>query len=224
MMEDEPQFRSEVAEYFRSEGLEVISCADGEEARRLFVEQRFDLMLLDIMIGSRINEGYDVCKWIRQRDNDVPVIFCSARSDEMDQERGLEYGCHDYVVKPYSMRLLYLRIKNLIAHTQVLRQSGNTFSMHGISIDNDRKTAVVEGREIDLSPKQFELLQVLMENAGKVLSREQLLTQVWNYGYDEDDRVVDRLILRLRKALGDHGERIRTKKGYGYWFDVKEEK
>jgi len=223
MMEDEPQFRNEVTEYFGGEGMEVIGCGDGDEARRFFDAQRFDLVLLDIMIGSQINEGYEICKWIRQRDREIPVIFCSARGDEMDQERGFELGCHDYVAKPYSVRLLYLRINNMIAHSQALRRSGNTLSLHGITIDNERKSASVDEQDIDLSPKQFQLLQALMENAGKVMSREQLLTQVWNYGSDEDDRVVDRLIHRLKKALGDKAECIQTKKGYGYWFEKERE-
>ena len=219
MMEDETQFTDKVTEYFQSKGMEVVSCVNGEQAQRLFEEQRFDLVLLDIMIGDRINRGFEVCQWIRQRDREIPVIFCSARGDEMDQERGFELGCHDYVAKPYSVRLLYLRIKNMIAHTETLRYSGNTLTLRGIAIDNDRKRAAVDGQDIELSPKQFELLQVLMENAGKVMSRERLLTQVWNYGYNDDDRVVDRLMLKLRKALGGKAECIRTKKGYGYWFD-----
>lgn len=223
MMEDETQFTDEVAEYLRGKGMEVTGCADRGEAQRFFEGQRFDLVLLDIMIGSRINEGYEVCKWIRQRDSEIPVIFCSARGDEMDQERGLEYGCHDYVVKPYSVRLLYLRIKNMVAHTEALRRGGKILSLQGITIDDERKSAAVGGQEIYLTPKQFELLQALMENAGQVMSRERLLTQVWEYGYIDDVRVVDRHIGNLRKALGEKAECIQTKVGYGYWFKREEE-
>jgi len=222
MMEDEPQFMSEVTEYFRGEGMEVVGCVNGEQARRLFAQQRFDLVLLDIMIGSDFNQGFRVCQWIHQKDRSVPVIFCSARKDEMDQERGYEFGCHDYVTKPYSVKLLHLKIKNMITHTETLRRSGNTLSLQGITIDDERKTVSVDGRAVHLTPRQFELLQALMENAGRTMSREQLLTQVWNYGLTDDERIVDRHILKLRKALGDRSEEyIRTMHGYGYCF-VKE--
>ncbi|MCL2512379.1 MAG: response regulator transcription factor [Oscillospiraceae bacterium] len=223
MMEDNHQFTDEVGEFFLSKGIETIACADGEGAKALFESQRFDLALLDIMIGGRINEGYDVCRWIRRKNREIPVIFCSARGDEMDEERGLEYGTHDYVVKPYSVQRLYLRVRNMITHTEILRNSGKTLSMHGVTIDDERKSAAADGREIHLTPKQFELLQTLMENAGHVMNRDRLLTQVWEYGYINDVRVVDRHIYKLKKALGEKAGHIKTKPGYGYWFD-KEEK
>jgi len=224
MMEDERQFSAEVAEYFFSKGLEVVSCVNRDKAEELFLEQRFDLVLLDIMIKDKngveqLNEGYKMCQYIRERNKYIPVIFCSARNDEMDEKQGFDYGCHDYVMKPYSAERLYMRVKNMIIHTEILRRVGQKLTMHGITIDDGSKTAAVGGRDLQLSPKQFELLQVLMENAGQVISRDRLLTQVWNYGAQDDVRVVDRHIYKLKKALGDKAEHIKTKPGYGYWFE-----
>lgn len=221
MMDDERQFTEEVTSYFAGKGMEVVGCTGCEEAEALLSREQFSLVLLDIMIGSDFNAGYRMCRWIRRQKHDIPVIFCSARGDEMDQERGLEYGCHDYVVKPYSVRLLYLRVHNIILHTEALRKGGKLLHLHGITIDDERKAAMIAGQDIHLTPKQFELLQALMENAGQVLSRERLLTQVWEYGYIDDVRVVDRQIYKLKKAMGSKAECIQTKPGYGYWF-VKE--
>ncbi len=147
MMEDNRQFTDEVTAYFRGNGMEVVSCIDGETVRFLFEEQRFDLVLLDIMIGNRINEGYEVCRWIRRKNKEIPVIFCSARGDEIDEERGLEYGAVDYVIKPYAVGRLYLRVKNMIAHTEALHQGGKTLAIHGIAIDDGRKAAAIEGKK-----------------------------------------------------------------------------
>jgi len=217
MAEDDSRFCQAVQEYFAKNDAEVVCCAGEAEVWRLFEAQRFDLVLLDVMMRRR-DEGYDICRWIREREKNIPVIFVTARGDEMEQERGFSLGCHDYVVKPYSVRLLFLRVKSMIEHSQALRQKGSVQSMHGISIDDAHKICTINGQDIKLTPKQFRLLYTLMENAGYVLSREQLLTNVWDYGYIDDDRVVDRHISRLKKALGEKAQYVQSVPGFGYRF------
>jgi DNA-binding response OmpR family regulator len=222
MAEDDSRFCTVVREYFAANGAEVVCCSCKKDAQRLFEAQHFDLVLLDIMMYHR-DEGYDICSWIRERDQAIPVIFVTARGDEMDQERGLTLGCHDYVVKPYSVRLLFLRVKSMIDHINSLKQQGSVLSLHGIVIDEEHKSCSVDGDDVKLTPKQFKLLYALMESAGHVLTRESLLTDVWNYGYIDDDRVVDRHIYKLKKALGDKAQYIQTLSGFGYRFDKEEE-
>ncbi len=217
MAEDDSRFCDIVRTYFAENGAEVICCAGEAQARRLFETQRFDLVLLDIMMRSR-DEGYAICQWIRERDKVIPVIFVTARGDEMEVEHGYQLGCHDYVVKPYSVRLLFLRVKSMIEHTRLLRKQGGTLSAHGIVIDEEQKRVTLDGHEAKLTPKQFKLLFALMENAGKVVSRAQLLTDVWDYGYIEDERIVDRHISKLKKALGDQARYIQAVPGFGYRF------
>jgi len=217
MAEDDSRFCQAVSEHFTKNCTDVI-CCDGEtEAKKIFEAQRFDLVLLDIMMRRR-DEGYDICRWIRERDKNIPVIFVTARGDEMEQERGYALGCHDYVVKPYSVRLLFLRAKSMIDHTRALQQRGSVRSLHGIEIDDEHKTCTVDGQDVKLTPKQFKLLYTLMENAGYVLSREQLLTDVWDYGYIDDDRVVDKHISKLKRALGEKAKYVQSVPGFGYRF------
>jgi DNA-binding response OmpR family regulator len=223
MAEDDSRFCQAVQEHFSSNGAEVVCCGSEAQARQLFEAQRFDLVLLDIMMRRR-DEGYDICQWIRERDETIPVIFVSARGDEMEQERGYNLGCHDYVVKPYSVRLLFLRAKSMIDHTRALQQKGSALSMYGIEIDDDHKTCTIDGQDVKLTPKQFKLLFTLMENSGNVLGREQLLTNVWDYGYIDDDRVVDKHISKLKKALGEKGQYVQSVPGFGYRFVKGERK
>jgi DNA-binding response OmpR family regulator len=220
MVEDDSRFCQAVQEHFAQNDAEVICCGGETETYRLFNAQRFDLVLLDIMMRHR-DEGYDICRWIRERNKNIPIIFVTARGDEMEQERGFSLGCHDYVVKPYSVRLLFLRVKSMIDHTRLLQQKGSVQSMHGIEIDDKHKICTVDGQDLKLTPKQFRLLYTLLENAGFMLIGERLLTDVWDYGYIDDERVVDKHISKLKKSLGENGQYIQFVPGFGYQF-VKE--
>jgi DNA-binding response OmpR family regulator len=128
------------------------------------------------------------------------------------------------VVKPYSVRLLFLRVKSMVDHMRALQQKGSARAMHGITMDDVHKTCTIDGRDVKLTPKQFKLLYTLMENAGYVLSREQLLTDVWDYGYIDDDRVVDKHISKLKKALGEKAQFVQSVPGFGYRFAKEERK
>ena len=215
MVDDDSRFTTLVSEFFQKNGI-VMACADGEkEAMRLFEEQSFDLVLLDVMM-SRINEGYDVCEWIRRRNADIPVIFLTARGDVRDQELGFNLGAHDYVVKPYSERVLLLKVKTMLDRRGGQLLSGQKITLHGISLDRDTHQVQADGTEARLTPKLFNLLSTLMESAGRVMSREQLLDAVWGYDFFGDTRVVDTHITKLRKALGEAGKHIVTVQGFGY--------
>jgi len=215
MVEDDTRFCRAVREHFAQNDAEVVCCVGEKEARQLFNAQRFDLVLLDVMMRRR-DEGYDICRWIRERSKTLPIIFVTARGDEMDEERGLQYGC-DYVVKPYSVRLLFHRASAMVERLRAMQQKGSAISMHGVGIDGARSGYMtLDGREIHVTPKQFKLLHVLMQNAGQVLSREQLLTEVWDYGYIEDERVVDKHIYKLKKLLGDKAWTVQSVYEFGY--------
>lgn len=217
MAEDDSRFCQAVQEHFAKKGVEVVCCAGEAQAHRLFEAQHFDLILLDIMMRRR-DEGYDICRWIRDRDKTVPIIFVTARGDEMDEERGLQYGC-DYVVKPYSVRLLFHRARAMVERHRAIEQKGSVIALHGIEIDEARSGYIkLDGEEIHVTPKQFKLLSVLMRNVGQVLSREQLLTEVWDYGYIEDVRVVDRHVYKLKKTLGEKAWTVQTVYEFGYRF------
>ncbi|MCL1951314.1 MAG: response regulator transcription factor [Oscillospiraceae bacterium] len=215
MVDDDSRFTTLVSEYFRKNGI-AMTCAGGEkEAMRLFGEQQFDLVLLDVMM-SRLNEGYDICDEIRRQNADIPVIFLTARGDVRDQELGFNLGAHDYVVKPYSERVLLLKVKTMLDRAGGRLLSGRKITLHGISLDRDTHRMAVNGAEVKLAPKLFNLLSVLMESAGRVMSREQLLDAVWGYDFFGDTRVVDTHINKLRKALGEAGRHITTVQGFGY--------
>jgi len=215
MVDDDSRFTTLVSEYFRRNGIDM-ACAGGEkEAMELFEAQRFDLVLLDVMM-SRLGEGYDICEWIRRRNADIPVIFLTARGDVRDQELGFSLGAHDYVVKPYSERVLLLKVKTMLDRAGGRLLSGQKITLHGISLDRDTHRVEVNGTEVKLTPKLFTLLSALMESAGRVMSREQLLDAVWGYDFFGDARVVDTHITKLRKALGEAGKYIATVTGFGY--------
>lgn len=221
MVEDDTRFCEMVQTYFEQNGMDVYCCGSLPQARELFLQRQYDLILLDVMLGTTsefFNDGFTFCDWLRRRDADVPVIFVTARGDESDIKRGYHFGCHDYVCKPYSVELLLLRVRTFIQLTAAQRKRGNLLQSSGITLDLDAMTCTADGVPLRLTPKQFRLLHVLMENEGRALSRELLLTEVWNYGYIEESRVVDNHISRLKKALGTHAACIESVPGYGYVF------
>lgn len=215
MVDDDSRFTTLVSEYFRKNGI-TMACAGGEdEAMRLFAGQQFDLVLLDVMM-SRLNEGYDICEKIRRENADIPVIFLTARGDVRDQEHGFNLGAHDYVVKPYSERVLLLKVKSMLERRGGKLHSGKTQTLHGISINRDTHDVSLDGRPLQLAPKLFMMLSTLMESAGRVMSREQLLDIIWGYDFFGDARVVDTHVSKLKKALGDRAKHIKTITGFGY--------
>jgi DNA-binding response OmpR family regulator len=190
LVEDERRLREIVSDYFRNEGFEVIEAEDGKKALELFAEHEIDLIMLDIMLPEI--DGWSVCRRIR-KESAVPIIMLTARSDEDDTLLGFELGADEYVTKPFSPKVLVARAKTLLkrADGAVGVAEENAMSLAGIEVNRLSRTVLVDGEEIILTHKEFELLVYLMENKGIVLSRQHLLDQLWGYDYYGDDRTFD---------------------------------
>ncbi|EOP66301.1 MULTISPECIES: response regulator transcription factor [Bacillus cereus group] len=218
LVEDERRLREIVSDYFRNEGFEVIEAEDGKKALELFAEHTIDLIMLDIMLPEI--DGWSVCRRIR-KESAVPIIMLTARSDEDDTLLGFELGADEYVTKPFSPKVLVARAKTLLkrADGAIGVSEENTMSLAGIEVNRLSRTVLVDGEEIILTHKEFELLIYLMENKGIVLSRQHLLDQLWGYDYYGDDRTVDTHIKKLRNKLGDKAKHIGTVIRVGYKFE-----
>jgi len=218
LVEDERRLREIVSDYFRNEGFEVIEAEDGKKALELFAEHEIDLIMLDIMLPEI--DGWSVCRRIR-KESAVPIIMLTARSDEDDTLLGFELGADEYVTKPFSPKVLVARAKTLLkrADGAVGVAEENAMSLAGIEVNRLSRTVLVDGEEIILTHKEFELLVYLMENKGIVLSRQHLLDQLWGYDYYGDDRTVDTHIKKLRNKLGDKARHIGTVIRVGYKFE-----
>ena len=218
LVEDERRLREIVSDYFRNEGFEVIEAEDGKKALELFAEHEIDLIMLDIMLPEI--DGWSVCRRIR-KESAVPIIMLTARSDEDDTLLGFELGADEYVTKPFSPKVLVARAKTLLkrADGAVGVAEENAMSLAGIEVNRLSRTVLVDGEEIILTHKEFELLVYLMENKGIVLSRQHLLDQLWGYDYHGDDRTVDTHIKKLRNKLGDKAKHIGTVIRVGYKFE-----
>lgn len=217
IVDDEPKIIILLKDYLEREQFEVITASNGNDALEIFFEEnnKIDLVLLDVMMPDL--DGWTVCREIRKT-SDVPVIMLTARSEDYDEVHGFEIGADDYVTKPVKPAALIARIN---AH---FRRQGaadcDAVCIDGnIKIDRDSHIITVLDKEIMLSPKEFEVLSLLMENKNKLVSREKLLNEVWGYDYFGGLRTVDTHINRLRVKLLSDGERIATVRGYGYKFE-----
>ncbi|HDX9578451.1 response regulator transcription factor [Bacillus cytotoxicus] len=218
LVEDERRLREIVSDYFRNEGFEVIEAEDGKQALELFADHTVDLIILDIMLPEI--DGWSVCRRVR-KESAVPIIMLTARSDEDDTLLGFELGADEYVTKPFSPKILVARAKTLLkrADGAVGQAEENLLSFAGIDVNRLSRTVTVDGEEVILTHKEFELLVYLMENKGIVLSRQHLLDQLWGYDYFGDDRTVDTHIKKLRNKLGAKATHINTVIRVGYKFE-----
>lgn len=214
--DDERGIRDLIGKYARFEGNVVIEAENGLDAIEKFSDDKFDIVIMDVMMPGL--DGFSTVKEIRKTSN-VPVIMLSARGEEYDRIHGFEVGVDDYVVKPFSPKELMMRVD------VILRRSGHTESGHDIyehetlKIDFTARKATISNTEIDLAPKEFELLSYMIKNKGVALSRERLLSTVWGYDFFGDDRTLDTHIKLLRKHLGDYSSLIVTIRGIGYRFE-----
>ena len=212
--DDEKAIRESIKDYLEAKGYFVKTAADGESALELFYENNFDLVILDVMMPN-VN-GFDACRAVRRSSN-LPVLFLTAMNQENDYLKGFECGCDDYIVKPFPLSVLYEKCKSLIKRYKGIDEE-NKLEAFGITLDLACKRVYVDGKEISLAHKDFKILCYLMENKGRVLNRELILTYAWGYDFDGDDRVVDTHIKRIRKALGDKSSLIKTVINTGYSF------
>ena len=225
LAEDERDMREVLCDYFtaKSDGeLTMISAPDGNTALHLIETQPFDLLLLDIMLPG--TDGFALCRAAREQ-GDAPVLFVTAREDEQDKLHGYGLGADDYVVKPFSLAVLYAKAQALLRRSRGMT-AAEVLRAGELVLNPARGTVTADGQRIDLPPKEFALLRVLMERRNRVLTRDELLNLAWGWDFDGSDRVVDSHIKKLRRALGTHADCIKTvvKRGYKLEVDGDESK
>lgn len=221
IVDDEERIRKLIGAYLKREGFEVIEAENGIEALNLFKSNNIHLMVLDIMMP--IMDGWSVCREIRKTSS-VPVIFLTAKGEDDDKLLGYELGTDYYVTKPFDIRVLIAQIKALIKRTYSLeKKNKKELSFGGLIIDEPSHEITLDGRSLNLSPKEYELLIYFSENRGIVLSREKILDYIWGMDFIGDLRTVDSHIKRLREKLGEKSYLISTVRGTGYKFEVKNE-
>lgn len=212
--DDEVKIRETFRDYLSAKGFEVEVAADGSEAVQKAENDEPDLIILDVMMP--VMNGIEACRRIRKFSN-VPVLFLSALGEEYDILEGFKNGCDDYIVKPFPMSVLAQKCNVMISRSKG-ESVRSELSLCGISLDKGSKTVTVDGKKAELSNKDFRLLELLMENAGLVLSREQIISKIWGWDSDVDERAVDTHIKMLRRALGERSVHIKTVIGGGYSF------
>ena len=219
IVEDDPSIRLGLKRSLEFEGFTIDLARDGEEAIQRAFDKKPDLIVLDIML-PRVN-GFEVCRTVRKYDTTIPIVILSAKGDEGDKVLGLELGADDYVTKPFSIRELTARIKAALRRRRAMEGEVDTFEEAELRIDFAGQILQVNGEERELSTREFKLLRHLIQNRGRVLSRDQILNKVWGYDYDGTPRTIDNFINKLRQKLGDDPTTprwIQTVRGSGYKF------
>ncbi len=218
VVDDESRMRKLLNDFLVAKGYHILEAEDGEKAIEVFEENKnkVKLILLDVMMPKL--DGWSVLRKIRQ-DSNVPVIMLTARGEEQDELFGFELGVDEYISKPFSPKILVARVEAILK-----RVYGNTKEVKdydGISIDQEGRTVKVDGKPIDLSLREYELLKYLLDNENIALSRDKILNNVWNYDYYGDSRTIDSHIKKIRHKLGKKGKYIETIRGIGYKFEIK---
>lgn len=218
VVDDESRMRKLVRDFLQRENFEVLEAGDGSEALDLFFEnQDVALIILDVMMPKI--DGWQVCREVRAYSK-VPIIMLTARSDEKDELQGFELGVDEYISKPFSPKILVARVEAILRRTGKSQQDGEVLEVGGIRLDKAAHMVEIDGKSVDLSYKEFELLAYFLENKGIALSREKILNNVWNYDYFGDARTIDTHVKKLRSKLGEKGELIKTIWGMGYKLEV----
>lgn len=216
VVDDESRMRKLVRDFLVKQEFDVVEAEDGEDALNKFYEQKdIALIILDVMM-PKIN-GWDVCREIRETSK-VPIIMLTAKGEESDELQGFGIGADEYISKPFSPRILVARVEAILRRAG--RNEEEVIEIGGISVDRPGHQVKVDGKELELSYKEFELLTYFMENRGIALSREKILNHVWNYDYFGDARTIDTHVKKLRSKLESKGHYIKTIWGMGYKFEV----
>ena len=216
--DDEIKIRITLKDYLTAKGFDVTLAQDGEAAVYSAETDSFDLIILDVMMPKK--DGLEACREIREF-TDIPILFLSALGEEENLLKGYQYGADDYIVKPFPLSVLCEKISSMIRRHKGL-SADNTLSEGGVKLDMSTRQAFCDGKEIKLAQKDFKLLLLLMQNKGTVLSRDVILSKVWGWDFEGEDRTVDTHIKRIRKALGDKAHLIVTTSGVGYSFKREE--
>ncbi len=218
VVDDESRMRKLVKDFLFKSNYEVIEAQDGVQALDIFFEHNdIALIILDVMMPNM--DGWDVCREIRAYSK-VPIIMLTAKSDERDELLGFELGIDEYISKPFSPKILVARVEAILRRTNQLT-SDEVLEAGGITINKAAHIVKVDGEQVELSYKEFELLSYFLENKGLALSREKILNSVWNYDYFGDARTIDTHVKKLRSKMGPKGDMIKTIWGMGYKFEVE---
>ena len=217
VVDDEENIRQLVRKYANFEGYKVTEAADGMEALEICRQCSFDLIIMDVMMPEL--DGFSALRRIRQEDRRTPVLMLSARGEEYDRIHGVELGVDDYVVKPFSPKELMLRVSAILRRAGSHEDLRELYTVEGITADFTGRRVLVDGREADMSPKEYDLFFYLVKNRGIALTRDKLLNDVWGYDFYGDERTLDTHIKLLRKTLGPYSGRIVTLRGVGYRFE-----
>ena len=216
VVDDEARMRKLVKDFLTIKGYQVIEAGDGEEAVEIFFQQKdIALILLDVMMPKM--DGWEVLKTIRLHSK-VPIIMLTARGEERDELQGFDLGVDEYISKPFSPKILVARVEAILRRSNHV--VGEVMNVGGIEINKAAHQVTIDGKPIELSYKEFELLTYFVENQGIALSREKILNNVWNYDYFGDARTIDTHVKKLRSKLGEKGDYIETIWGMGYKFEV----
>ena len=219
VVDDESRMRKLVRDFLTKKNFQVLEAGNGEEAMDIFYNEKdIALIILDVMMPKM--DGWEVCREIR-KNSKVPIIMLTARSDERDELLGFDLGVDEYISKPFSPKILVARVEAILRRTGQANPE-DVLSAGDIVIDKAAHLATVDGKQMELSFKEFELLTYFLENEGIALSREKILNSVWNYDYFGDARTIDTHVKKLRSKMGDKGEYIKTVWGMGYKFEVDE--
>ena len=219
VVDDEPNIREVIKEYAEFSGFEVTEAEDGMSAVGLCKLNDYDLIVMDIMMPKL--DGFSACKEIRKT-KDIPTIMLSARGEEYDKLFGFELGIDDYVVKPFSPKELIARINAILSRRKgSVAPPQQTLKFGGLEINIAARTVTVDGKKVDLTPKEYDLLFYLVENKNIALSRDKLLSDIWGYDFFSDDRTIDTHIKNLRNNLGPYRDYIVTLRGVGYKFEYE---
>ena len=214
IVDDEEKIREMIAKYASYEGYETVLASNGREAVEKFRESSFDVVIMDIMMPEL--DGYKAFEKMKAIRDDVHCIFLTALGQEYDRVYGFDLGGEDYVTKPFSLKELMMRIKVILKREN---KAEKKITIDGLILDEDVHAIFVDGKRLDLANKEYELLLYLMKNAGNALTREAILSKVWGYENDSDDRTLDTHMKLLRRDLGEYGKYITTIRGVGYRFE-----
>ncbi|WP_320047546.1 response regulator transcription factor [uncultured Ilyobacter sp.] len=213
LLEDEDKMRKVVKNFLVKAGYEVIEACDGEEALELFYENTFDLAILDVMVPKI--DGWTICRKIR-KESKIPIIMLTARSTEDDELFGFDLGADEYITKPFSLKILLARVKVLLKRKESIVED-NSLKVGKLEIDSNSHRVIFCGEILDLTPKEYDMLLMMVKNKDIAISRERFLNQIWGFDYYGDLRTVDTHVKQLRKKL--NGKHIKTVRGVGYRFE-----
>lgn len=219
VVDDEERMRKLIKDFLAAKNYSILEAEDGEEALKVYEENKgkISLIMLDVMMPKQ--DGWSVLRQIRQEDQKLPIIMLTARGEEQDELFGFELGVDEYISKPFSPKILVARVEAILKRS--CGEEKDVKDYGGIEIDKEGRTVSVDGKTIELSLREYELLTYLVENENIALSRDKILNNVWNYDYYGDSRTIDSHIKKIRHKLGKRGKYIKTMRGIGYKFELK---